>query len=76
MIFAGFSQSDEGRRRQLICTVARENLDYEANAQLIASAPELLEACKKALRDFPDYYHYNDVRKKIKQAITKAEGKK
>ena len=46
----------------------------EANARLIASAPELLEACKFAY----DYLHINPSRKvisdKLKQAIAKAEG--
>lgn len=56
-------------------------LDYEgeANARLIAAAPELKEACKLA------YYHFGGiavtehtfthVRTKLQQAIAKAEGK-
>ena len=55
-----------------------------ANAQLIASAPELLEALKEAKRTIKAY-HGNDLwdlydrespeMKKINQAIKKAEGK-
>lgn len=52
-----------------------------ANAQLIASAPELLEACRLAV---VDYEYQNEgyaprpdtpVIKALKQAISKAEGK-
>lgn len=47
--------------------------EAEANAHLIAAAPELYEACKMALLkcQITDSWH-NDV---LKQAIAKAEGK-
>ncbi len=49
--------------------------DQEANARLIAAAPDLLEAAQKVLADLdekPDYYvpGYHD----LKQAIAKATG--
>ena len=62
------------------------NADQEANARLIASAPELLEACKDFIddtnyiedKDFPgDYINPNfilEYRDKIKQAIARVEG--
>lgn len=43
-----------------------------ANARLIAAAPELLEACKLALKS--DYLS-SGIDKVIKHAIAKAEGK-
>ncbi len=42
--------------------------EEQANAKLIAAAPELLEACKLALEWMP-----KDVRSQIKRAIAKAE---
>ena len=51
-----------------------ENKDeYEANAKLIASAPELLEACKLALRDYKYVDGISDTTIIIKQAIASAE---
>lgn len=51
--------------------------DNEANARLIATAPDLLEACKEALIDLEFLKDYiprgsNSI-KKLKQAIAKAE---
>ena len=48
-----------------------------ANAHLIASAPELLEACKLALMYLEENDCGEDTRylRPIEQAITKAEGK-
>ena len=46
----------------------------EANAKLIAAAPELLEACKEAL-DFLRICAINNlVNRQLKEAIEKAEG--
>jgi len=56
----------------------REN-EAEANAHLIAAAPELLEACKQALRTLEarGVDIYSDPRYLlVKQAIAKAEGQK
>ena len=56
-----------------------ENIGEEANAQLIASAPELLEACKLLLeaveeaRIDSDSWEYEY--KKLQEVISKAEGK-
>ena len=51
------------------------NVRKEEDTHLIASAPELLEACKKAVNE----YHLNgncaDSIAELKQAIAKAEGK-
>ncbi len=46
------------------------NGNAEANARLIAAAPDLLEACKSALDEGDDYV----AMKKLKAAIAKAEG--
>jgi len=45
-----------------------------ANAQLIASAPDLLEACKAVIRLDNDYIKEHECFNMIQQAITKAEG--
>jgi hypothetical protein len=44
----------------------------EANARLIAAAPELLEACKQALRRTS---MSDGLREEIEAAIAKAEGR-
>lgn len=48
------------------------------NAQLIAAAPELLKACKEALKDLEYLKHYisrcHNATKDLQQAIAKAEG--
>jgi len=52
--------------------------EAEANAQLIAAAPELLEACKSALNNIngiQDYRKTAHTIKKIQRAINLAEGK-
>ena len=41
MIFSNFSAMDLGTGRQLICTLNRNNIDYEKNAKLIEAAPDL-----------------------------------
>lgn len=49
----------------------------EANARLIAAAPDLLAACKKAIAELDDYCadHSNvwDFYEKLRSAIAKAE---
>lgn len=50
------------------CTLA-ENIGEEANARLIASAPDLLEACEEALGEVSTAVAF-----KIERAIEKATG--
>jgi len=42
----------EGGMKTMVAKVNDSNRDMEANARLIAAAPELLEACKGALDKF------------------------
>lgn len=47
-----------------------------ANARLIAAAPELLEACKYFAADpMPDDWSIDEVGRRIRAAIAKAEGR-
>ena len=50
--------------------ISHVNQDAEANARLIAAAPDLLAACKGALEDGDDFR----AMKRIQAAIAKAEG--
>lgn len=74
LIFANFTSLDEGIGRSLICTVDRINPDYQANARLIAAAPELLEALKAVWNSDPELSLA--VQEQVKQAIAKATGDK
>lgn len=47
MVFSNFSSMDLGTGRQLICTLNRNNVDYEKNAKLIEAAPELHSTLKE-----------------------------
>jgi hypothetical protein len=51
--------------------------ESQANARLIAAAPELLEACKEALEHFDKYTKgiVIDAKDSLRMAIAKAEGK-
>ena len=49
-----------------------EHTENEANARLIAAAPDLLDACKSILRD---YGYDSSIRTQMKSVIAKAEGK-
>lgn len=47
----------------------------EANAKLIAAAPDLLEACKAVRDKLGGMSYYPDIFDIVQKAITKAEGK-
>jgi len=70
---------DDGFSRRIICETpfTKRYNDHEANARLIAAAPELLEACigligiltpKQYSKQFPNVY------RKAQQAIKEATG--
>lgn len=70
-----------GRGREVIGTIrACQNRESnKANAALIASAPDLLAACKAALEayrneDYDDYFHGEQLEVILEKAIEKAEG--
>jgi hypothetical protein len=66
------SDTEEGG---LICDLLASNFsNMEANARLIAAAPEMLEALRTALVHLPGLVHPADV-KQIRDAIAKAEGR-
>lgn len=53
--------------------------EYQANARLIAAAPELLEACKQAydvIDDMDGPWNLDRIYNTLKVAIAKAEGKR
>ena len=59
----------------MICHLSQDTSGIsEANARLIASAPELLEACKKCYSLLFNGIK-QDLVKELKQVIAKAEGK-
>lgn len=57
-----------------ICKIYGNDKETQANAHLIASAPELLEACKSALSSLLDADWKDNSLDLLRQAITKAEG--
>jgi len=55
------------------------SVENEANANLIAAAPELLESCKWALKIFELYKNHpqmNSIRENLREVITKTKGEK
>ena len=66
----------EGRGRR-VCTFQPSDLNAEANASLIAAAPEMLEALLE-LRECADYWSEYDVPlgivKRLDETIMKARG--
>lgn len=47
--------------------------EQSANARLIAAAPDLLAACKAALKALePEQGEWNDIRNQLRQTIAKA----
>lgn len=75
MIFSNFHGFDSGRNRRLVCTVNKDHEDYEKNAKLIESAPELYSTLKEIYNitagpfDDPVIQEelYNKIEKLIKQ---------
>ena len=71
--------SDHGKQWSCVATVSANELgrrrveddEAEANARLIAAAPELLEACRLALRHH-DKAEVNDLRECLIAVIAKA----
>jgi hypothetical protein len=59
----------------IICTVGYASLDPagEADARLIASAPEMLEALKRARKKLAMWEYFPEI-KAIDRALAKAEG--
>jgi hypothetical protein len=69
----------DGEGKMLVDVYGETQEETEANAHLIAAAPDLLEACKRAFR-FIDYTldstrETHRVREILARAISKAEGK-
>ena len=62
-----------GKVEPRICDVFYTNEIGQANARLIASAPELLAALKAAIRNIPK--GPSSLRFQCEEAIAKAEGK-
>lgn len=71
--------TETGKTLAIIPYYDKENKEQEANALLIASAPELLEACRgaKQLLDSLSMLteEQESVLKNLEEAIAKAEGK-
>lgn len=66
-----------GKDGTMICSINTSLVKekWEANARLIASAPELLEACKDALADWTqDRYMDENTLAHLRNAISKAQG--
>lgn len=63
------------RGRAVIARVNPGLKDYEANARLIAAAPEMLEALIHVRNVFPMARWADDTRAMIKAVIDKAEGR-
>lgn len=64
--------TNEKPRTFNICSINTDRIEQEANARLIASAPELLEAAKSALVHLDDGHHVEEY-ENLKAAILKAE---
>jgi len=65
----------KGQKDQLSIASITHRIDEEANARLIAAAPELLEACKLALIKCPFPVGAVKAKEALENAITKAEAK-
>ena len=48
---------------------------FETNANLIASSPDLYEACKRAFDSIRSYEQLREVSEELEKAIHKAEGR-
>ena len=66
---------DNGNICEAVCISPRYDSNKgQANARLIASAPELLEACKNALTEWTLHGSLTDTAREIRQAISEATG--
>ena len=61
------------RGEQVIVTIVGNGPKGEANARLIAAAPDLLEACKMALKRTPFPVGHTRIKEMLEDAIAKAE---
>lgn len=76
-IFSNFHHLDKGKSRKRVCIVDVSHPDYEANANLIAAAPELLIAlrdCVDALKVIASYGAITPFIERGEKAINKALG--
>ena len=77
-VFTDFKLSDKGRSRDLVCVLNANHPSYEANAKIIASAPDLLEAAIMftSSKGSKTFGYYSDGQLKaiqlMKEAIKKA----
>jgi len=72
-IESGCVVSDAG----MICDVGFVNVHPEANARLIAAAPDLLAACKELIENEPFGItpYFDEALRKVEDAIAKAQSK-
>ena len=65
-----------GNRRiaRVLYHLGSEDREVDANARLMAAAPDLLEACKLTIDDIGEHGGPNSVYKACTAAIAKAEG--
>lgn len=74
-IYADKNGDPNGKDWIHIAAVLPGNPNAEADLNLIAAAPELLEMCKLALARLPQDDFGNHARKQIMETIAKAEGR-
>lgn len=57
-----------------VCGQNDSDLENQANARLVAAAPDLLAACKRYLRAMDEYGHPDKTDRLMRAAIEKATG--